>query len=103
MINRLTKTALISLSLIVSTQITIADDKVWRHGASAVGELKYPKDFTHFDYVNPDAPKGGELNLAASITFDTLNPALAKGDLGAGLDPVARSQWLFETLLTTHC
>lgn len=101
MLNRLTKTALISLSLITSAQIAIAEDKIWRHGASAVGELKYPKDFTHFDYVNPDAPKGGELNLAASITFDTLNPALAKGDLGAGLDPVARSQWLFETLLTT--
>jgi microcin C transport system substrate-binding protein len=101
MLKRLTQTFLISLCLATSAQIANAEDKVWRHGASAVGELKYQKGFAHFNYVNPDAPKGGELDLPASITFDTLNPALAKGDLGAALDPVARTGWLFETLLTT--
>ncbi|MEP4343412.1 MAG: ABC transporter substrate-binding protein, partial [Lentilitoribacter sp.] len=101
MLKRLTQTFLISLCLATSVQIANAEDKVWRHGASAVGELKYQKGFAHFDYVNPDAPKGGKLDLPASITFDTLNPALAKGDLGAALDPVARTGWLFETLLTT--
>ncbi|RUX42844.1 ABC transporter substrate-binding protein, partial [Mesorhizobium sp. M4A.F.Ca.ET.050.02.1.1] len=34
------------------------------HGLSAFGDLKYKPDFTHFDYVNPDAPKGGQMNFA---------------------------------------
>jgi len=37
-----------------------------RHGISAFGDLKYPADFSHFDYVNPDAPKGGKIATIAS-------------------------------------
>jgi microcin C transport system substrate-binding protein len=54
------------------------------HGFSAFGELKYPKDFTHFDYTNPDAPKGGLLRLGREGTFDSLNPYIVKG-VPAGL------------------
>jgi ABC-type oligopeptide transport system substrate-binding subunit len=53
------------------------------HGLSAFGDLKYGPDFKHFDYVNPDAPKGGRLSLLgplARITFDSFNAFILKGD-----------------------
>ena len=60
-----------------------------RHGLSAFGELKYGARFKHFDYVNPDAPKGGRLSLigpGARITFDSFNPFILKGDAAQGLE-----------------
>lgn len=62
-----------------------ADEPV--HGVAISGDLKYPADFTHFDYVNPDAPKGGDVTMAATGTFDNLNPFVLKGvsASGAGL------------------
>ena len=45
------------------------------HGLSAFGELKYPPDYTHFDYVNPDAPKGGTLNFGIPSWLYNQNPA----------------------------
>ncbi|MCH8182122.1 MAG: ABC transporter substrate-binding protein [Proteobacteria bacterium] len=50
-----------------------------RHGISAFGDLKYPADFTNFDYVNVDAPKGGTLRLRGTLSFDTVNPFTLKG------------------------
>ena len=44
------------------------------HGISTFGDLKYPADFKHLDYVNPDAPKGGEISVAALGGFDSMNP-----------------------------
>ena len=58
------------------------------HGISAFGELKYPADFKHFDYVNPDAPKGGTMSFrgtGASQTFDSLNNFILKGEPAQGL------------------
>lgn len=55
-----------------------------RHGLSLFGDLKYPPNFTHFDYANPDAPKGGMVKYAAIGTFDTLNPFTLKGQSAAG-------------------
>ena len=49
------------------------------HAFSMYGDLKYPAGFTHFQYVNPEAPKGGDVKLAAIGTFDTLNPFVLKG------------------------
>ena len=49
------------------------------HGFSMYGDLKYPASFRHFQYVNPEAPKGGDVKLAAIGTFDTLNPFVLKG------------------------
>ena len=49
------------------------------HGYAQFGTLKYPATFTHFDWVNPDAPKGGTLKVMAFGTFDTLNPYTFKG------------------------
>ncbi|MDH5752600.1 MAG: extracellular solute-binding protein [Deltaproteobacteria bacterium] len=50
-----------------------------RHGLSLGGTLKYPKGFSHFEYANPNAPKGGTLNLSAEGSFDSLNPFALKG------------------------
>ena len=47
-----------------------ADDKVWRHGLSLFGELKYPAGFKQFDYVNPNAPKGGAVRTCFQILSD---------------------------------
>jgi microcin C transport system substrate-binding protein len=58
------------------------------HGISTFGDLKYPADFKHFDYVNPDAPKGGTMSfrgVGASQTFDSLNAFILKGEPAQGL------------------
>ena len=60
-----------------------------RHGLSAFGDLKYPADFRHFDYVNPNAPKGGRLVTVGTSglrSFDSLNPFILKGDAADGLE-----------------
>ncbi len=49
------------------------------HGYAQFGALKYPASFTHFDWVNPDAPKAGTVRIMASGSFDTLNPYTFKG------------------------
>ena len=64
-----------------------------RHAVSLIGEPKLPADFTHFEWANPDAPKGGALRLTAIGTFDSLNPFTIKGQPAAGLGNV------FDTLL----
>jgi microcin C transport system substrate-binding protein len=65
---------------------------VTSHGLSLFGNLKYGPGFKHFDYVNPDAPKGGDVRLAAIGTFDSLNPFILKGVPAAGIGTI------FETL-----
>ncbi len=55
------------------------------HGLSMYGDLKYGPGFKHFGYVNPEAPKGGDIKLAAIGTFDTLNPFILKGIAAAGI------------------
>lgn len=57
----------------------LANDPAPRHGLSVFGDLKYGPDFAHFDYVNPDAPKGGRLKIAWIDTFETVNPFILKG------------------------
>lgn len=68
---------LLSLSLALSfpAGATITES----HGYAQFGTLKYPARFTHFDWVNPQAPKGGTLRAMAFGTFDTLNPYTFKG------------------------
>lgn len=53
---------------------------------SLYGDIKYPSNFTHFDYVNPNAPKGGVLRLPAIGSFDTLHPYIIKGQSADGVD-----------------
>ena len=67
------------------------------HGLSAFGKLKYPADFSHFDYVNADAPKGGKLSMigpAGVITFDSFNAYILTGDPAQGMG------YVFDSLMT---
>jgi microcin C transport system substrate-binding protein len=67
----------------------------WLHGSSLIGKPGYAPGFAHFDYVNPDAPKGGTARLSGSgETFDTLNPILDKGVAADGLGLI------YESLMT---
>jgi microcin C transport system substrate-binding protein len=68
--------------------------ETWLHATSAVGEPKYPEGFTHFDYVNVDAPKGGTVRLSDMGGFDTFNPILPKGEVAGGIGLI------YETLMT---
>lgn len=65
----------LSLALSFPASATISES----HGYAQFGTLKYPASFSHFDWVNADAPKGGTLRVMASGTFDTLNPYTFKG------------------------
>ncbi|GIS07325.1 MAG: hypothetical protein CM15mP110_4730 [Alphaproteobacteria bacterium] len=53
------------------------------HGISTFGELKYNSDFQHLDYVNPNAPKGGEVSIWAFGSFDSMHPYTTKGRSGS--------------------
>lgn len=65
------------------------------HGIAMHGELKYPENFRHFDYVNPEAPKRGTLRLAVvSNGFDSFNPFVIRGVAAAGV-----STYLYDTLM----
>jgi microcin C transport system substrate-binding protein len=75
-----------ALALLLSFPVTKAEDApVKHHALSLIGEPKYPADFTHFDFVNPDAPKGGLVRMADIGSFDSLNPILYKGETAGGL------------------
>lgn len=77
---------------------TLAPD-VWAqkvtvdHGIAMHGDIKYKGDFKHFDYADPNAPKGGDVKRSAIGTFDNLNPFVLKGVSAAGIGG------LFETLM----
>ena len=81
---RLVAAAVIALCLAAS-----AAGAAPRHGISTFGDLKYPDGFQHFDYVNPDAPKGGRMSLIGPVpidTFDSFNGYILKGDAVQGYD-----------------
>ena len=65
------------------------------HGIALFGELKYPPGFRHFDYVNPAAPKGGEMRLSYTGGFDSVNPFILKGVAAPGI-----SAYVFQSLMT---
>lgn len=63
-----------------------AGETVKAHGVSAFGDLKYPADFAHFDYVAPDAPAGHGFSTGiGGVTFDSLNPFILKGYPATGM------------------
>jgi microcin C transport system substrate-binding protein len=71
-----------------------AEEGAERHGMSAFGDLKYPADFKQFDYVAPNAPKGGVFSHVGStrafnqnfLTFNSLNSFILKGDAAQGME-----------------
>ena len=68
----------------------------WRHALSLFGDVKYPADFKHFDYVNPNAPKGGIARMIAIGTFDNFN--IAVSGVKGSLAPAATL--IYETLMS---
>jgi microcin C transport system substrate-binding protein len=83
--------------LVLAAMPARAEDAVWRHGLSLLGEPRYAAGFKHFDYVNPNAPKGGVVRLGSQGTFDSLNLAVAgvKGELED------RIGLIYDTLMTS--
>ncbi|MCR9111755.1 MAG: extracellular solute-binding protein [Rhodobacteraceae bacterium] len=93
---RILTAALMGLTIAALAAVAaLAEDEnlIRSHGYSFFGELKYPEDYTHFDYVNPDAPKGGEIVIAQAGTFDSMNPYTRNGRRGA------LSWMMYESLL----
>jgi microcin C transport system substrate-binding protein len=69
-------------------------ERQWHHGSSLIGDPKYPEGFAHFDYVNPEAPKGGTVRQGVLGGFDTFNVILPQGEPVFGLGLV------YESLMT---
>lgn len=81
---------------LLSALPALAQETTTSHGISAFGDLKYPADFAHFDYADPEAPKGGTMSFrgtGASSTFDSLNAFILAGEPAQGL------VLLYDTLL----
>lgn len=70
-----------------------APEIIKSHAFASRGEPKYPVDFEHFDYVNPEAPKGGRIVLAATGTYDSFNRYAQRGDSATGTEE------LYDTLM----
>jgi len=79
--------------LLVGGSVRAAPPAGPAHGLSMHGDLKYGPEFTHFEYANPDAPKGGEIRLSAIGTFDNFNPFILRGVPAAGIGNI------FDTLM----
>jgi microcin C transport system substrate-binding protein len=79
-----------ALDGLIKPQAAFAQERAWKHGLSLFGDLKYPSGFKHFDYVNPNAPKGGVARMIAFGTFDNLNLVVGgvKGSLVSGIDQI---------------
>jgi microcin C transport system substrate-binding protein len=88
------KTRTFALALMLSLTAFGVAQAVVTYGMSLYGEYKYQPDFTHFDYADPNAPKGGTMKLETIGTFDTLNPFVIKGVPAAGIGEI------FDTLMT---
>ncbi len=86
---------LAAVLLLFGSTVGQTQERVWHHATSLNEAPKYPPDFKYFDYVNPDAPKGGVVRLSDTGGFDTLNPILSKGNPAPGLGLV------YETLMTS--
>jgi microcin C transport system substrate-binding protein len=68
--------------LVIGAGTAHADE--WRTSSSLIGDTKYGPNFERYDYVNPDAPKGGTLNSTVNGTFDSFNPYIVQGTPAAG-------------------
>jgi microcin C transport system substrate-binding protein len=75
------------------------------HALSMLGEPKYPAGFKQFEYVNPQAPKGGRVRMAAVGTFDSLNPILYKGTnpIGIGLTLATLMEGSLDEPASSYC
>lgn len=85
--------AALILALISPATSQAPADPPWRHGLSLMGEPRYPPGFQRFDYVNPEAPKGGSVRLSTEQGFDTFNFVIPRGTPAPGIN------YLYQQLL----
>ena len=97
-ISDVTRRGALALAAGVAVSLTAgrsnSQEEPGQHGISAFGDLKYPADFKYFDYVDPNAPKGGMFSQLVSsrqynqnfLTFNTLNSYILRGDAAAGME-----------------
>ncbi len=78
-----------------ATTIKSAAGIDYSHGFSYLNELKYPRDFKHFDWVNPDAPQGGEVRVPVLGTYDSFNYFTDTGQRVEGMSPVDPNRDLY--------
>ena len=71
--------------LLVGMQLPVVGAERWQHGVSTFDEFKYGADFEHFDYADPDAPKGGALVLSTAVDYTNFTPFLPFGTPAAGM------------------
>ncbi|SDJ80099.1 extracellular solute-binding protein [Billgrantia gudaonensis] len=97
-VTRSLRNVLPCLAALATASIVIADEPVaTEHGLALYGEPALPADFTHFPYVNPQAPKGGSLTRAAvGSSFDSTNPFIIRGTPAAGVSVI------YDTLLESN-
>ncbi|QYK41882.1 MAG: ABC transporter substrate-binding protein [Paracoccaceae bacterium] len=87
----------LGLALIgASATLARGQDLTVSHGYSSFGELRYPADFPHLDYVNPDAPKGGEISIWSQGNFDSFNQYAREG-VPAALNTIGSESILTST------
>lgn len=85
MIKRLQHATCITVSILFISFSSWSFADTTTHGIAMHGDLKYPADFTHFDYVNPNAPKGGRVVQSSVGSFDSFNPFIVKGTPADGI------------------
>ena len=84
---------LLAASVLATPGFSQEDDLIVTHGVSTFGDLRYGPDFEHLDYVNPDAPQGGEFSFAWSGSFDSMHPYTRQGR------PAVLASIFFESML----
>jgi len=88
--------AMVALTLATLQGAGAAEDVTVSYGFSNFGALKYPAGFDHLDYVNPDAPKGGEISLWSQGSFDSFNQ-YARDGVPAALNTIGSESMLTST------
>lgn len=87
-------TALVGLLILGGAAASASDDLTKHHALSLIGTPRHGPDYTHFDWVDPNAPKGGRVRQWYIGSFDSLNPFPIKGNAAIGL------QLIYDTLMT---
>jgi microcin C transport system substrate-binding protein len=93
---RVSRLGIAALAVLLPTSIVSAQE--WQTSSSLMGESKYGQNFQRYDYVNPQAPKGGTLNTTVVGTFDSFNPYIVRGSPAAGFAQFGGGL-LYETLM----
>ncbi len=98
MLTKIISLAALAVAVFAPLPLSAQESAAPQAAISMHGDLKYKAGFTHFDYVNPDAPKGGVLKLHSVGTFDSLNPFIIKGAPAGGMTFLGQS-YVYDSLM----